>query len=334
MTIEKLNNEYVDQYNQFLFSHPSALFNHSIKFKSLLEEYLASESDYYIVLDNDKKIQAVLPLMSSDGNYGTIVNSLPYYGSHGSIIANTEEAYNKLLELYYSIIQNSAASTYIATPFEEEKEIKHDLSETRIGQWTLFQNENIIDLFDSSAKRNIKKAQRCGITVAVENDQLDFLYQTHHQNITSIGGKAKEERFFSLIPKYFTPNEDYNIYIARLNGEKIGALLVFYFKDTVEYFTPAVVEEYKSSQPMPLVILQAMEDAYQKNYRKWNWGGTWLTQDGVYNFKKKFGAVDKPYKYYINVNNKELFKLSKETILKEYDNFYVVPFDKLNLEQL
>lgn len=48
----------------------------------------------------------------------------------------------------------------------------------------------------------------------------------------------------------------------------------------------------------------------------------WLTQDGVY----KFGAVDK---YFIKINNENIYNSSKEELLNEYDNFYVIPFDKL-----
>ena len=55
----------------------------------------------------------------------------------------------------------------------------------------------------------------------------------------------------------------------------------------------------------------------------------WLTQDGVYKFKNKFGAVDKEYKYFIKINNENIYNSSKEELLNEYDNFYVIPFDKL-----
>jgi len=72
-----------------------------------------------------------------------------------------------------------------------------------------------------------------------------------------------------------------------------------------------------------------MCEANANGYKWWNWGGTWLTQDGVYRFKNKFGAVDKEYKYFIKINNRDIYNSSKEELLKEYDNFYVIPFDKL-----
>ena len=132
-----------------------------------------------------------------------------------------------------------------------------------------------------------------------------------------------------MINNHFEKGKDYNIYIAKLNGEKIGALLLFYYNQTVEYFTPAAVSEYRNVQALPLIIYQAMCEANQKGYKWWNWGGTWLTQDGVYKFKNKFGAVDKEYKYFIKINNENIYNSSKEELLNEYDNFYVIPFDRL-----
>lgn len=132
-----------------------------------------------------------------------------------------------------------------------------------------------------------------------------------------------------MIDKHFVGGQDYNIYIAKLNGEKIGALLLFYYNETVEYFTPAAVSEYRNVQALPLIVYQAMCEANQKGFKWWNWGGTWLTQDGVYKFKNKFGAVDKEYKYFIKVNNQDIYNSTKEELLSEYENFYTIPFDRL-----
>lgn len=132
-----------------------------------------------------------------------------------------------------------------------------------------------------------------------------------------------------MINKHFEQGKDYNIYIAKLDEKKIGALLLFYYNETVEYFTPAAVSKYRNIQALPLIIYQAMCKANAKGYKWWNWGGTWLTQDGVYKFKNKFGAIDKEYNYFIKINNEDIYSSTKKELLEEYDNFYVIPFDKL-----
>jgi lipid II:glycine glycyltransferase (peptidoglycan interpeptide bridge formation enzyme) len=253
----------------------------------------------------------------------------------GGILSKNTQAFELLLDEYTKVSNESAGSTYITNPLQENvQELSHDILDKRVGQWTSLNyvdniEENIMNSFESSARRNVRKAIKENVIVEIDNSQIDFLYETHYENITSIGGKAKDKKFFELIDKHFVEEQDYNIYIAKLNGEKIGALLLFYYNETVEYFTPAAVSEYRNVQALPLIIYQAMCEANQKGFKWWNWGGTWLTQDGVYKFKNKFGAVDKEYKYFIKINNEDIYNSSKEELLNEYDNFYVIPFDKL-----
>ena len=40
---------------------------------------------------------------------------------------------------------------------------------------------------------------------------------------------------------------------AVINGERVAALLLLYGNQTVEYFTPCVVEQHRSSQALPLL---------------------------------------------------------------------------------
>ena len=72
-----------------------------------------------------------------------------------------------------------------------------------------------------------------------------------------------------------------------------------------------------------------MIDSSKKGYKIWNWGGTWLTQTSLHRFKKRFNAQDKIYKYYIKVNNPDIYKSSKEELTKEYPYFYTIPFNIL-----
>lgn len=335
MTIKKLERKDYLKYETFLLSFHESLLYYSTKYKDFLEELLNIESNYLIVIDKDNNIQATLPLMIKEGKFGKIINSLPYYGSNGGILSKDKEAHALLLNYYNELIKDIAGSTYITNPLQENiQELKYDILDNRIGQWSSLAydddvKENIMNSYDSSARRNVRKAIKENVTVEIDNSQIDFLYETHYENITSIGGKAKDKRFFELIDKHFEKAKDYNIYIAKLNGEKIGALLLFYYNETVEYFTPAAVSAYRNVQALPLIIYQAMYDGNKRGFKWWNWGGTWLTQDGVYKFKNKFGALDKEYKYFIKINNQEIYNSSKEELLNEYDNFYVIPFDKL-----
>ena len=73
-----------------------------------------------------------------------------------------------------------------------------------------------------------------------------------------------------------------------------------------------------------------MKQAVHDGLRLWNWGGTWKTQKGVYDFKKKWGAGDYPYYYFTKILNEDLLGGTPEELLQDYPGFYVVNFERLN----
>ena len=113
-------------------------------------------------------------------------------------------------------------------------------------------------------------------------------------------------------------------------GEPVSGLLLFYYNGTVEYFTPVIKPEHRNTQALALVIYEAMADAISnKQCNNWNWGGTWLSQGGVYDFKKRWGTTDYPYYYYTKVFNDGVRSSSKEDLLKDYQGFFVLPFREI-----
>jgi lipid II:glycine glycyltransferase (peptidoglycan interpeptide bridge formation enzyme) len=262
-----------------------------------------------------------------------------------SATENNSKVRELILKEFNHLVESRSciASTIISNPLDTDgdkwlkENTTYNLIDERIGQITHFPKEEgvalesaLIKSFEDPRPRNIRKAQKEGVKVYQSNtkEAMDFLYKTHYDNITAINGIAKEKRFFDYIPDFFS-DDQYKIYIAEQNGVKIGALLLFYFNKTVEYFTPAVVEKYRNLQPTSLIIYQAMIDAIQMGYKNWNWGGTWLSQGGVYDFKKRWGTSDYRYYYYINVRNEKVYSLSKETLLNNFQYFFVLPFSAL-----
>lgn len=341
MKIESLKEEQYAAYDQFLLSLDGSLFYHSSQYKRFLEELLGSTSHYLLAMDNGT-IRGVLPLMKTQGKYGTVYNSLPYYGSNGGVITTDREAALILLDTYNRLVQDAqtAGSTLIETPFitSTSGSITHDLTDERIAQWTCLDPECaderiLMGHFDSSLRRNIKKALKSGITVDIENNAFSFLSLLHQENISTIGGRPKSVQFFEMVSQYFTSGTDYNIYIARKNGQPVAALLLFFFNRTVEYYTPAVKQEYRKLQPLSLTIFRAMIDCSSRGFTRWNWGGTWLTQTGVYRFKRKWGTKAMRYTYYIAVNNQDIYQSTQEEMLDNYNYFYVIPFSELKGER-
>lgn len=327
-----------EEIDEFLKQNEHSIFYYCTKYVKFLSEYLKCEFTY-LICKKDSKICGILPYIQMSTFLGDIVNTLPYYGSNGGIIASSADAEAELITIYNEIAASSsvAASTYIPNLFYSDrtpKGIIYDYTDERIGQITLLSDnknseDELFNRIDSSTRRNIRRAKNAGIKVEVNNESFDFLIMVHEQNMEAIGGREKSPDFFKKIPLSFDKDSDYRIYTATLDGVIISALLVFYFNKTVEYFTPVTVSEYRTLQPMSLILYTAMLDAVNLGYKYWNWGATWITQQGVYKFKGKWDARDYLYKYYIKVNRAELINMKSDDILEKFPNFYVIPFNQL-----
>lgn len=337
MEVIPLTKKYENGYEVFLQKHSCALFYHSLKFKKFLENLLKCEPKYLIVLEYGE-IKGVLPMMGKHGKYGYVFNSLPFYGSIGGIIADDGEAFSLLVHAYHRLLDEEpvATSTVISNPFVEDSytKVRYHLVDERIGQFTelSFKEKPEAELtakIEPTARRNVRKAIENGIEVVIDNDNLDFLRKVHRDNMQAIQGRPKSDEFFALLGRHFVAGEDYNLYIATCKQKPIAALLIFYYNGIVEYYIPAIIEKFRSYQPLSLIIFKVMIDAWHQGFKLWNWGGTWLTQEGVYRFKKKWAAKEKRYFYYTYVKNENVYRSRMEELTEDYGNFFVIPYSEL-----
>ena len=328
--------------NYYLGDSSNSLIYSSPRFMNLISSQIDADYGWLIAKEQDQ-ILGILPYMKKDGALGSVYNSLAYYGSNGGVTQVIEDdgIKIKLINAFYdlAIADNAATATIISNPLLQDYSLYHnnttyDYLDERIGQVTHFQNcddaDALINLFQEPRPRNIRKAIKEGVSVERCNSlkAIKFLHETHLNNMQTIGGLPKNKLFFEAIPETME-DTDWAIYIGEIDNKPIAALLVFYFNKTVEYFTPAIVEEYRNTQALSLVIYSTMQDALKNGFENWNWGGTWLSQKGVFDFKRKWGTTDYPYFYYTRVFNQDVIRQNKDFLLNEYSGFFVTPFSSL-----
>lgn len=339
MRIEALTPDFAERYEAFLLARPETLLYQSWRYQSLLIGLLGCRQQGLLALDEDDHIQAALPLMAMDGPLGTVLNSLPFYGSNGALVGEDPAARAELVAAYRRLVQvpGMAASTVIENPLAPcgADGLAHDLTDERIGQLTPLpaagdKEAALMQSFHYKTRNMVRKAEKLGVEVVVDNETMSFLVDVHEENMREIGGLAKSRNFFDSLPQYFRPGHDYRLYVARLGSEPLAAVLVFFYNRTAEYYTPVVRKEYRASQALSAAIFRAMCDASAQGYAWWNWGGTWLSQDGVYRFKSRWGTQDLPYRYFTSVHNPAVLKASRAELLVSYPSFFTVPFSALS----
>ena len=312
----------------FVAAHPEGLIYYTAPYRRYLLEIAGGECRSLVALAGGRVV-GVLPLMLKQGPFGPVLNSLPFFGSNGGVLAADAEAEAALVAGYDREAAAATVAIWIAHPFMDTAAPRHDLTDERIAQWTRLPAGGALPTgIEASARRNIQKAQAAGVTVRESPDALPFLEATHRDNLAAIGGRAKPAAFFSRLP-VMTYGRDWRLHVAEQDGAPLAALLTFEAVKTVEYVMPVLVESARSLQPTALILSVAMAEAARRGFTRWNWGGTWLTQEGVYRFKKKWGAEERRYRYFIRLNDVSLRRRSAAELSAGYPWYFTLPYDQL-----
>lgn len=337
ITVEELTPALEEGYDAFLRSRPDGLLYQSLDYRALVKSYLGCGDRYLVALEGGET-RGILPLMWTGDPEGRVWNSLPYYGSHGGVLADSAPARDALLEAYAEIVTDDGtlASTVSSNPFiaDPGPPPRHNVVDRRVSQQTPIDfnddvEQQVMAAIEGSARRNVRKAERSGIAADVDPGAMSDLARIHRENILSIGGLAKDMRFFETVQAIFESGRDYDLWVGRHEGVVVAALLVFYFNETAEYFTPAVDHDFRPLEPMAVVLLGAMAAAARRGMKRWNWGGTWESQTGVFRFKRKWGAIAKPYCYYTQLNDRSLLAWPRDRFAEKFPHFFVLPFSAL-----
>jgi hypothetical protein len=333
--VETLEPSESEAWDAFLRDCDGGLVYYSSPYRDVLLDELGCEAEYLVARDGDE-ILGALPTMWSESDGGRVLNSLPFYGSHGAPLAKSPEAERALIDAWEERASDSRtlAATMVANPFRTGDAIEpaHDFTDERIAQVTSLgpDPEQLMSVYSKNGRRDVRRAERRGVTVERDPERLADVARLHGENIRSIGGIPKTEGFFASLARHFEPDEGYDVWIAKLGDEMVAGLLVLYFSGVAEYFTPAVDPEHRADEPMAQVLHHAMTHAGSRGFDQWNWGGTWSSQDGVYRFKRKWGASDGSYRYFVRVNDRAILEATPEQLLERFPHFYVAPFSALS----
>jgi hypothetical protein len=332
---------------------------HTLRWTKLLQLFTKTEPTYLVAKSNGKIVGVLPSLMKKNARYGNVLNSLPFFGTHGGPVAlptlEERERLQVKKELLLSFKElakenDCVFSTLITTPFESDPDfiqetLEPDFIDPRITQMTAFpeevtdiENEIMYNTIEKRCRTAIRKAQKSKVEVEFAQDlkHLDELFEMHKIGMIRKHGIYKPQEFFETLFSEFSgsQNKDFKLLFAWKDNEIIASLLLLYYKNIVDYFTPCFKLEYSSLQPVALLIYEAMKDSLKNGYNIWNFGGTRETLHGVYMFKRSWGAKDYPYQYLINAygDTSEIRNLQEEEILSEYKWFYVIPFTNLRKE--
>lgn len=335
-------------YEDLVLRSREGMFYHGTKYKHALEGLLERTESHYLVVRLEGSPVGAMPVMVKESpRLGRVANSLPFWGSHGGFVLDPglkpsvrKSVVEALAKGHQSLLADDfLSSTVISSSYDPDKgryeEVGWHPTDSRVGQVLEFGRlgEDPAATFKKSARNAVGRARRAGLETGwgSGSDLATALAEGHERGILRLHGKPRPRSFFASLGEFFEADQDYRIYYARSGSEYAALLLVFYYKQTIEYFVPVISEEFRSLSPMNLLVEEVVKDGIKRGSTSLNFGGTRKNMDGVYRFKESFGAQERPYHYYNMLpRGMAAFKgLSEEDIAEEFEWFYVVPFESL-----
>jgi lipid II:glycine glycyltransferase (peptidoglycan interpeptide bridge formation enzyme) len=327
------------EYDEFVKKNPSTFYQSS-KHLKFLENILKINAKFIVARDNNEMV-GVMPIFCKETKFGKVINSLPFFGSYGGVIGQKNEAEKNIIKFLneYNEKSDILSSVIISNPFKNtdvyEKYFKFVDKNERLIQCINLKNntkENLWNNFEQRVRRGIRKAEKN--MIVVENSEpteklLKKFYKHHVKNISIKNGAVKPKEFFVEMVKNFKINEDYEILTAKYQSEPIAYLLVFNFKTFTEYYMPAYDVEKSNLQGTSLLIWESIKNSLLKKMEFYNFGGTHMKNDSLYNFKKGWNTGDFQYNYYTYANVDKLEEIGKEKLKSIFKYFYVYNYNKI-----
>ncbi|MBF0439812.1 MAG: GNAT family N-acetyltransferase [Magnetococcales bacterium] len=293
--------------------------------------------------DDTGNMRGGLTFFIKDGKFGPVANSLPFFGSPSSLFVpdNSIEVQDALIGRFRELLlaRGCIASTFITSPLDPDPQryrqlLKPNYIDSRIGMITPLPHgsENLtIDLmntFRPTTRNKIRKGQKGNFRIEETENRANwgFLQLTHEENMAQLNAATRPPEFYYYLQRESSLIIKKRLYTVYLDNTPVAGLLLFLYNKTVEYFVPVIARAFRSLQPLSFLIMQAMQDAVASGYRWWSWGGTGLTQESLYHFKKGWGAIDHHYYYFVNVFDAKILAKDRQEIMKEYPFFFLYPF--------
>lgn len=335
------------EYHDLLSNSKKTMFTQSFRYIKWIINQLDNAQLFFIIARRKQNIIGLIPVVLSKNMGTNIVNSLPFFGSHGGVIIRNQVpsiVADELLNHFNDFCrQNFVLSATIVEGLEGGKDTIYQnfvadflqvrvtqISRLPIGNERNVLEEDIMKMCTSKTRNAIRKINKFNFKIS-HSDQAfvtNCLYTQHKEGIDQLGGLVKPKNLFSSLDQFFEYGSDYRVYFAEYDGQIISCLLVFYYNSWVEYFTPTILSSHRSLQPLSSIIFRAMSDSVLENDSIfWNWGGTWPSQSSLYKFKNSWGAKDFPYtvRTKITYEDKDFEKMIPE-LRSSHPYFYIYPY--------
>lgn len=150
-------------------------------------------------------------------------------------------------------------------------------------------------------QRQVKKARKLGVQVRIAQQREDVAqyYRLHLQTRSKKHGMpAQPLHYFHGLWDAFAANASMRLLLAEYEGVVIAGMILLLAGSTVRYAYGASDERFLRLAPNDLLMWNAIELACREGYQTFDMGRTACDNEGLMEFKRRWGAIKEPLPYY------------------------------------
>lgn len=161
--------------------------------------------------------------------------------------------------------------------------------------------EHIWSGVQKPVQRQVRKSRKLGVTIrfAQQREDMDMYHRLHVGTRTGKHGMPAQPRtFFRGLWDRFSDDGTLQVLFAEHEGRTIAGMVLFAAGDTVRYAYGASEEQSLHLAPNNLLMWEAITWAAGKGFQVFDMGRTACDNEGLMEYKRKWGATAEPLPYF------------------------------------
>jgi CelD/BcsL family acetyltransferase involved in cellulose biosynthesis len=160
--------------------------------------------------------------------------------------------------------------------------------------------ETLLAGFQSQVRRNIRKADKSGVTIRVADDPRDlthWYFDLHAETRRRLGVPTQPRRLFEEVWTHMIEPGLGFVLLACHEGRPVAGAVFLEWNGRVVYKFGASAQRFWPLRPNNLIIWEAIRRGCERGARELDFGRSDLEDEGLRAFKASWGAVELPLVY-------------------------------------
>lgn len=287
-------------WNELVLSNPGYSFFHSSNWARVLCESYNYKPAYFTLVDKGS-LKVLVPLMEIKSLLtGTRGVSLPFTDYCDPMVAD-DVNFEKVLE---HIIRHGRRAGWKSFELRGGADLlQGEEPDAHYCEHTLRLSKDeklIFSKFNSSTKRNVKKALRAGVKVQIASslESIKAFYRLNCITRKKHGLPPQPYNFFKKIYEHVISKDQGFVVLASYEDKTVAGAVYFHLGRRAIYKYGASDERYQNLRANNLVMWEAIRWYCNNGYERFSFGRTKPENAGLKRFKEGWGAKTETVNYY------------------------------------